>query len=258
MRTFSFPMSLVLAVGLGIGAQAGAQGPGAVTPVASVPAAASAEPSPPSRPPICSSHGRPRPKTLVERFIDAGCDTCWSDPATPAAPTGALAIDWVMPASQGDEAPLSAVALSQARERAQALGAPADRSSFSHTASRPQPGAGGSANLRVSLGLPINDYIGASWRVRPSKAGGPQEAWLVLLERLPAGTEGSPVERRLVRAALRPDPLRPGETLQEIRALRLPEGTRPERLELVAWVHDAQGRLTGLARADCAPAGRSR
>jgi hypothetical protein len=258
MRTFSFPMSLVLTVGLGVGVPADAQTLGAVPPVTSVPAAVSAEPSPPARPPTCSSDGRPRPTALVERFIDAGCDTCWSDPATPAAPTGALAIDWVMTSSQGDEAPLAAVALQEARQRAQALGAPADRPSFSHTASRSQPGPGGSANLRVALGLPINDYIGASWRVRPGKAGGLQEAWLVLLERLPAGTEGSPVERRLVRAAFRPDPLRPGKTLQEIRALRLPEGTQPERLELAAWVHDAQGRLTGLARADCAPAGRSR
>ena len=37
---------------------------------------------------FCASDGQPRPLQLMERFINADCETCWTDPATPKA-TGA-------------------------------------------------------------------------------------------------------------------------------------------------------------------------
>ncbi len=210
------------------------------------------------RPPTCSSDGRPRPQALMERFISADCADCWRDPATPAAPPGTLALDWVVPGARGDDAPLSAVALPEAAARLAGVAPPVasgpaltlTRALAPDDRARPQP-------LRVALGLAINDYIGASIRLRPAGSTG-TAAWLLLVERVPAGTEGSPVERRLVRGVFRPDwdAPRPGRVparLEELRPMRVAEGARAERLELVGWVEDAQGRPRAIALADCAP-----
>ncbi|MBA2674768.1 MAG: hypothetical protein H0U68_13945, partial [Ramlibacter sp.] len=57
---------------------------------------------------LCSSEiGGPQPTALLERFISADCDTCWSDPATPRATGRELAIDWIVPGARGDDAPLA-------------------------------------------------------------------------------------------------------------------------------------------------------
>ncbi|MGZ5787668.1 MAG: hypothetical protein ACXWJM_17280, partial [Ramlibacter sp.] len=59
---------------------------------------------------LCSSDGQPQPVALLERFINADCEACWSDPATPKAGPHELALDWVLPGAKGDDAPLSPVA----------------------------------------------------------------------------------------------------------------------------------------------------
>jgi hypothetical protein len=63
----------------------------------------------------------PGPTQLLERFINANCESCWADPATPKAAAGQLALDWVLPGDKGDDAPLSAVAAREALDRLAAL-----------------------------------------------------------------------------------------------------------------------------------------
>src|SRR3954470_19103563 len=71
---------------------------------------------------LCSSDGQPQPLALLERFINADCEACWSDPATPKAGPRELALDWVLPGAKGDDAPLSSVARRDALLRLEALG----------------------------------------------------------------------------------------------------------------------------------------
>jgi hypothetical protein len=70
----------------------------------------------------CASDGQPRPVALLERFINADCASCWSDPQAPAAQRGEVALDWIVPGSRGDDAPLSAVATRDSLKRLLALG----------------------------------------------------------------------------------------------------------------------------------------
>jgi len=202
----------------------------------------------------CDSDREPRPVALLERFISADCESCWTDAKTPRAAKGDLVLDWIVPGARGDDAPLAAAATRDARPRLEAL-------------HRPPPAAADTARhgsgradhrLRVAQGPAFNGYIGTSIALQPGR-GGPWQAWLVLVETLPAGTEGSPVERNLVRNAFRPDwdgarPLSKKEQskLYESRPMQIPEGARPDRLRVVGWVEDAQGRIRGIAQSRCA------
>jgi hypothetical protein len=195
----------------------------------------------------CSSDGVPRPTALLERFINADCDNCWADKQTPDAAAGTLAIDWVVPGSRGDDAPLSAVAVRDGLMRLQAAGrsVPAASDTAFSRAALPQ-------SLRVAHGLPFNDYIGTSIELRRPTAGARWTAWLLLVESLPRGTEGSPVERSLVRNALRVEWKAGGAMpLLERRSMRVPEGSRPERLRVVGWIEDARGRVASIAQSRC-------
>ena len=199
----------------------------------------------------CSNDGRPQPAALLERFMDAGCHDCWQDARAPQPPKGAAVLDWVLPSELGDEASLSAVALPESHDRQLALKRPDAPLPDSHL-TRPQSRHA----LRVVQGFVVNGYLGAKLSYRPPSAQ-PYTAWLLLVETLPAGTEGSPVARQLVRAAaeLRPATRngRPA-ALNETRALRVPEGAQHERLRLLGWVEDAQGRMRALAQTHCAAA----
>jgi hypothetical protein len=203
----------------------------------------------------CSSDGQPRPAALLERFISADCDSCWSAADTPRPGRGEVALDWVVPGRRGEDAPLSAVALREARERLEAVGAAAparDWASRSKAQAAPR-------RLRVAHGLPLGSYVGAS--IELQRGGGPWQAWLLLVERLPAGTEGSPVERNLVRNVL---PLTWDESMPavqgrpqsffESRPLSVPAGADPARLSVVGWAQDARGRIRGIAQSRCTPA----
>ena len=70
---------------------------------------------------VCSSDDQPMPQQLLERFINADCDLCWADPATPAAANDELALDWIVPGSRGDDAPLAAAASRDAWLRLETL-----------------------------------------------------------------------------------------------------------------------------------------
>lgn len=206
----------------------------------------------------CASDGQPRPRVLIERFISADCDSCWSDAATTRAGPRELAVDWIVPGGQGDDAPLSPAASTEALTRLAQLREAAPRES--HTVREPLVAS--ARTLRVSHGLPFNDYMGASIELRPA-GHAPWQAWLLLVETLPAGTEGSPVERNLVRAAFQPpwDHHRSNaassngdvKKLVERRSMRIPEGADPERLRVVGWVEDARGRIRAISESRCRP-----
>jgi hypothetical protein len=209
---------------------------------------------------FCASDGQPRPAQLLERFINANCESCWADPATPKAAAGQLALDWVLPGDKGEDAPLSAVAAREALDRLAALrqGPPAQ----TLASTRPVQGLKG-ATLRVAHGLPLSGYLGASIELKPipTAAKGRQwTAWLALVETLPAGTEGSPVERNLVRNVLQTPwdgrkPLAKGAPHRffDARSMSIAQSANPERMRVLGWVEDDQGRVLAAAQSRCSP-----
>ena len=118
--------------------------------------------------------------------------------------------------------------------------------------------------LRVAHGPALGGYVGASIELTlppTQQLQTPLQAWLVLVETLPAGFEGSPVPRNLVRNVFQPtwnkrDALSNSERLsfKEIRPLNIPQGAKSERLRVLGWVQDATGRVTIAAESICPPA----
>ena len=200
----------------------------------------------------CSNDGQAQPRTLVERFLPADCAACWTRNTLPKPPRGAVTLDWVVPAANGDEAAMSAVAQRDAFERLHALGdiAPVLREA-QHRSARV-----GQHRLRVQHGPALDAYMGASLAFHAQRgAQGPFTGWLAIAEWLPAGTEGTPVPRVLVRNLLtEPIAARPDKNWAQLwRPMNLPEGAQAERLGVVGWVTDARGRLVALAQARCTP-----
>jgi hypothetical protein len=215
----------------------------------------------PERPSSCSSDGQHPPNSLVDRFISADCAACWVSLPTLRAGPHTVALDWIVPGTQKEDAPLSAAASRDASLRLQALNlpAPATQSSATHSA---LPTAGW--RLRVAHGPALGGYIGASIELRMSgPAGPPVKAWLALVETLPAGTEGSPVQRNLIRNVLMPawdghEMLSKKDKVRfyESRPMSIPAGAQPERLRVIGWVEDAQGRIRVIAQSQCTSAGQ--
>ena len=209
---------------------------------------------------FCASDGQPRPIRLIERFINADCDSCWKDPATPKAGAGEVAIDWVTPGRKGDDAPLSVVATRDALARLESIQQAAPASSS--VTRQPVRGLKG-ARLRVAHGLPLADYVGASIELKPVPAavrGQSWTAWLALVETLPAGTEGSPVARNLVRNLLQTNwdarkQLSKTELLRffDQRSMSIAPGIDATRLRVIGWVTDQQGHIVAAAASQCAP-----
>lgn len=199
---------------------------------------------------VCRSDARAAVRVLFERFQSADCADCWTALDTPRAPRGAHTLDWVLPGAQGDDAPLSAVARREGAERLRALGLAMTASRQTHT----QRVAAGQRRLQLAHGLVLGGYVGASLRFDgPSGGQQPLTGWLALVEWLPAGTEGSPEPRRLVRNLLT-EPIHVGGrgAPQIWRPMNVPAGAQPERLGLVGWVTDARGRLLAAGQARCA------
>lgn len=209
---------------------------------------------------FCASDGQPRPVQLMERFINANCDTCWADPATPKISAGQVVLDWVVPGNKGEDAPLSAVAAREGLQRLEALRQAVPSQSLVNTL--PVKALRG-ATLRVAQGLPLSGYLGASIELKPipSAAKGRQwTAWLAQVETLPAGTEGSPVERNLVRNVLQTNwdgrkQLSKGERNRffDARSMSIAEGANPDRMRMVGWVEDEKGQVVAAAQSHCAP-----
>jgi hypothetical protein len=202
-----------------------------------------------AQPSSCSSDGVPQPAALLERFINADCETCWADKLTPEPAVGTLAIDWVTPGARGDDAPLSAAATRDGTDRLESLGRKQPAQS-SDVFTQRTPDA---RRVRVAHGLPVADYIGASIELKPAGTG-PWKAWLLLVETLPAGIEGSPVERNLVRNAFVaewPASKTAVPRRYDLRPMRIAEGAKPSRLRVVGWVEDARGKIRAIAQSRC-------
>ncbi len=192
------------------------------------------------------------PGSLNERFMSADCAGCWQ--ATPPAVPGdrrepVLDLDWVVPGRQGASAPLAIAALPEATARATRAGPLSPDETLVHL----QP-------LRVQRSLRVtvedgpgwNGYLAAQLRIEVDArlAPGRLAAYLALAEEIPAGEDGSPVARRLVRSVVGPlplDGLAPGHPAEFLRAMRLPETPRPERLRAVGWVESEAGRPIAAA-----------
>jgi hypothetical protein len=218
-----------------------------------------------AQPSSCSSDGVPVPALLRERFLSADCAGCWRDAAPPDAEPGVLALDWVLPGTQGDDAPLSAVARPEAARRLEQLGlrlsagaahrdAPVQAATRRSLSRKTAPSL-----LRVVQGQALGGYLGVEIRyATPRRAATPLTAWLAMVEVLPQGTEGSPVARNLVRNLH--TPAWNGEVLlsktkkaalRDLRAMNIPEGAIPENLRLIGWIEDAKGRVLDVALTDC-------
>lgn len=219
----------------------------------------------------CSSDGAPRPTALFERFISADCEACWADPATPAPSVpSTLVLDWIVPGTQGEDAPLAAAASRDGLLRLEELGRGVPTTTDVATASvlrgqhhshqRTQP-------LRVAHGLPMNDYLGTGIALRATHAGrastaGSWQYHLLLVESVPAGTEGTPVARNLVRNMLsgtwnereqlsKSEQTRSRFAWMDNRPMRIPEGAKAEQLHMVGWVQNAQGEVVAAAQSVC-------
>lgn len=213
---------------------------------------------------FCASDGLPQPTALHERFISAECMECWGSLPSVLPHRQTLVLDWIVPSARGDEAPLSAAALPEALDRLEGLMAqpPAPTHATSHTLRRTGASAQG---LRVAHGLAFNNYIGTSIRYQPPKSATHSDllAWQLLVETIPAGSEGTSVERNLVRNVLprqwsrhitlsnSKQASRP-TTWIDSRPMSIPEGAKPERLRVVGWVEDATGNLLAIAQSRCA------
>jgi hypothetical protein len=199
---------------------------------------------------LCTSDAVPQPAAVLERFISADCLDCWRDPKTPRAAADTLALDWIVPGRKRADALLSVVALDEAQERLSVLG----RAVPERADSVVSPRTGDPIALRLAQGGAFNDYVGASMELkRPGREA--WRAWLLLVEKLPAGSEGSPVARNLVRNVFRPEwrkvMARAPGGLAETLAMQIHDGARPERLRLVAVLEDARGRIRAISQTEC-------
>ena len=220
---------------------------------------------------FCSSDGQARPTALLERFINADCDSCWKNPATSAPQPGQIALDWVLPGSKGEDAPLSAVASRDGLNRREVLGVAVPHNAASSTHIIKKPRLKG-RSLRVAHGLALSGFIGVSIELKPMTSPTakqhhqPQQAltaWLVLVESVPEGTEGTLVARNLVRNALQlnwnqRDQLSKKERPQlfESRVMSVAQGVNPDNLRVMGWVEDAKGKVLAAARSGCTPLAR--
>lgn len=202
-------------------------------------AALAAQAQPASCPPAATQ--------LLQRFISADCESCWQATGEPALPASTWVLDWIVPSPQGDAAPLSPAALPEAAERAQHAGVQVQHDKLARSP-RLRP------RLQVQGGPAWNGYFGLQLSVRSPAPPAGSSGWLALVEQVPAGEEGSAISRQLVRAVAGPlplDGLSPRKPLQHLRALRVGEGTQPQRLVGIGWVEAADGRVLAVAREAC-------
>ncbi len=77
---------------------------------------------------------------------------------------------------------------------------------------------------------------------------------------MPAGTEGSPVERNLIRNVLQANwdgRKQLSKTEQnrffDARSMSIAEGANPDRMRVVGWVENEKGLVVAAAQSRCAP-----
>ena len=189
---------------------------------------------------------------VFERFISAECSACWTDASIAAPPADAWLLDWIVPSARGDEAPLSAAAPDEAAQR---LRRALDRSAQQDgtLAHRTPARVASAARFVVASGPAFNGYFGVQLDGRGRWPAG-TSAWIALVESVPAGTDGTPVPRHLVRTVagpFEPRELQSGRPWRVIQAMRWPETAKPERLTARAWLERADGRIVAMAGERC-------
>ena len=190
---------------------------------------------------------------VLERFISAECETCWTDASVARPAAGDWLLDWIVPSARGEQAPLASAAPDEARDRARRAlkAAPTDDSSSVQRSAARRESA---LQLRVTSGPAWNGYFGVQVDATGRAAAGAR-VWVALVESVAAGTDGTPVPRELVRTLsgpLVPDELRHGRPWQHLLAMRWPETAKPSRLRARAWIEDAGGRIVVMAGERCA------
>ena len=210
---------------------------------------------------VCSSDGQTPPLRLLERFTSADCATCWSEPATALPRPGTVVLDWVLPGAQGDEAALSAVASPDALLRLEALGQRATTTTNAFVTPITGHPSLARSTLRVARGLALSGYIGTSIELKPAPRATTLRqltAWLALVEILPVGLEGSPVERHLVRNVFQSNwnlarKLSKEELIHwfDQRSMSVVQGANPERLQVIGWLADSKNRVLTASQSRC-------
>lgn len=209
-----------------------------------------------------------RAHAIVEHFISADCSDCWD--ARPAAegsarvPGGAplgpgeWSLDWLVPTSNGEAAPLSPAALPESGERLARLGA--------HLAARLEVPPGGfdtetelarpdrARRMWVHSSLPFKGYFGVQMHARGAWPAG-ATGWIGLVDPVPAGTDGSAIARNVVRVLTGPVRLPASAAARDgvdpLFALRWPEMANPGGLMAVAWIEGRDGRILQVASDRC-------
>jgi hypothetical protein len=198
-----------------------------------------------AKPPVPSAACSPIPPRVVQEvFLSADCEHCWQTDDKAAAAPRTLRLDWIVPGRQGDEAPLAVAAVPESLQRLKLQLTPEGG-----TVQRQElPAAPSGLKLAVSSGLAWNGYIGLSFELERGAKPLPADAtgWLALVERVPAGEDGTPVKRQLVRTLVGPLPLQGaanGRKFEHLRAVLLPANGHVERLAAAGWVQRADGRM---------------
>ena len=198
---------------------------------------------------LCTSDDVPQPTLLLERFTSADCLVCWRDRNTPQGTPGTLALDWIVPGLKADGAALASDASDDAMDRLDYLRHPTPkRTEFVSTRREGDP-----LKLRLAQGATFNDYVGTSMQLKDA-GDDVWHAWLLLVEKVPAGQDGSPIARNIVRKVFRPQWARVGRgsgELAETRSMQVPAGARPERLRLVGVLQDGRGRIRAISQTEC-------
>jgi hypothetical protein len=204
----------------------------------------------------CSSDGLRAPVVLAERFLSAECAECWATPSAALASRSTV-LDWIVPSPLGDDAPLSAAALPEATGRLNALHAHLPATASEHR----KPVIARPYRLRVAHGMAVGGYAGAAIEMPVSPVRlppGPLQAWLALVEHIPAGLEGTPSPRNLVRSTFSRTwtahdiaLARTEGLLRETRAMGLGASANPQRLRVIGWVEDARGQVLAAAQSHC-------
>ena len=180
--------------------------------------------------------------------MSANCEACWQAAGAKDGRASAMVLDWIAPAADG--AALAAGSVPEAASRAPAL-------TPTETLQRQTPLSRADApRLRIADGPAWNGYVGVQLTLdRRNALPGGSVAYVALVERVPAGSEGSGVTRQLVRSVAGPlslEELSTARTVRHFRAMRPPDGARPERLGSVGWVETAQGIVIAATQSTAA------
>jgi hypothetical protein len=189
---------------------------------------------------------------VLERFISADCETCWTAADVPQPGANEWLLDWIVPTAKGDDAPLSPAAPAEAAARAhRALGT--EPTSSRAAAQRSAAREGSTLRLRVVSGPAWSGYFAVQLD-GSGRAPASSSAWIALVESVQAGTDGTITPRQLVRTVagpFEPAELRSGKSWQRLQALRWPPTAKPARLHAHAWVEQRDGRIIAMASERC-------